>query len=69
MKNTFSAVKGRLQSYCNKVYSNISFNQMWILKYYKDHLGSFISRFYSRKSHLSKQLTSAVYKPSLLTIY
>jgi len=31
MDNIWSAVKGGLQSYCNKVYSHRSFNQMWTL--------------------------------------
>jgi len=32
MANILSAVKEGLQSYCNKVYSHRSFNQMWTLK-------------------------------------
>ena len=53
LANILSAVKGGLQSYCNKVYSYKTFHKMWILKYCKDLLSS----FYSRKFHLSKKLT------------
>ena len=54
MDNIFSAVKGGLESYCNKVYSHISFNQMWTMKYCKDILESFNSRYSSRKLYLLK---------------
>ena len=45
MDNILSAVKGGLQSYCDKVYSPSSFNQMWILKYCKDLMNSFNFRY------------------------
>ena len=50
LANILSAVKGGLQSYCNKVYSYKTFHKMWKLKYCKDLLSS----FYSRKFHLCK---------------
>jgi hypothetical protein len=53
LANILSAVKGGLQSYCNKVYSYKTFHKMWKLKYCKDLLSS----FYSRKLHLSKNFT------------
>jgi hypothetical protein len=56
MANILSAVKGRLQSYCDTVYSFSNFNQVWILKYREDLLDCFNPRFYSRKFHLSKNL-------------
>jgi len=55
MTNSLSAVKERLQSYCYKVYSHRSFNQMWILKHRKDILERFISLYSSRKLHLLKK--------------
>jgi hypothetical protein len=66
MAHILSAVEKRLQSYCYKVYSHRSFNQMWILKYCKDILESFISLYSSRKLHLLKKLTSTASKPILL---
>ena len=66
MTNILSVVTVVLQSYCDKVYSRNSLIAMWILRYCKDHLDSFNSRFYSRTSHLSKQLISMV--KSLQTI-
>ena len=47
MTTLFSAVKGELQSYCEKVYSRSNINQMWILensKNPKDLLDKFNSR-------------------------
>jgi len=69
MADILSAVKEGLQSYCNKVYSHRSFNQMWTLKYCKDILESFNSRYSSHKLYLLKKLTSTVYKPFLLKMY
>ena len=69
MANILSAVKEGLQSYCNKVYSHRSFNQMLILKYRKDILESLNSRFYSRKFHLLNKCTSTIDKLSLLKMY
>jgi hypothetical protein len=45
MADILTAVKEGIQSYWDKVYSCNSFNQMWILKYCKDLLDRFNSRF------------------------
>ena len=51
LANILSAVKGGLQSYCNKVYSRSNFNTMWILKYSYN----LLDNFNSREVHLSKK--------------
>jgi hypothetical protein len=66
-----SAVTGGLQSSSDKVYLCSSFKQIWILTilWRPSILSSFNSRFYSRKFHVTKTLTSTDYKPFLLKIH